>query len=444
MRTSNALTYGLSLGLVPAAVASDGSKDERIEALESEVAQLRATVSDLRATQAADQDRWLTEERAAQVRGIVQDVLADAETRASLLSQGMTAGWSDGHFMLGSADGNYLLEVSGQMDVRWVFNAQDDAPDGDDNQYGFELRRIKLAFEGHVLDPSWEYLIQGAFDREGGAFELEDATITKTFENGVAVTFGQFKLPFLREENMSSKRQLAVERSLVNEEFNQDRTKGIQVAYEADTWRALGAYGDGFNSDNTAFADNDVRYAFTGRGEYMFAGDWKQFRDFTSPQDSETAFMVGVAGHFQNGNGVGGLASQDRFTWTVDASLEMSGISVYGALIGNHLSDMGAVPDADQWGFVVQGGYYVAPEWEVFGRYEYGDLDAAGEEDLNIITAGVNYYINSHNLKWTTDIGFGLDPVSGGWSSTEGAGWRTDSADGDGQVVLRTQFQLLF
>ena len=55
--------------------------------------QLRARVADLESRLAAVEkgDNWLTEQRANEVRGLVRDVLADADTRASLLAQGMTA-----------------------------------------------------------------------------------------------------------------------------------------------------------------------------------------------------------------------------------------------------------------------------------------------------------------------------------------------------------------
>ena len=44
---------------------------------------------------------------------------------------------------------------------------------------------------------------------------LDEAYITKDMGNGMKVRMGQFKPPFMREELISSSRQLAVERSLV-------------------------------------------------------------------------------------------------------------------------------------------------------------------------------------------------------------------------------------
>ncbi len=40
-------------------------------------------------------------------------------------------------------------------------------------------------------------------------------------------------------------------------------------------------------------------------------------------------------------------------------------------------------------------------------------------------------------------MGFAFDEISSDWA-TGGAGWREDSPGEDGQVVLRSQFQLLF
>jgi hypothetical protein len=63
--------------------------------------------------------------------------------------------------------------------------------------------------------------------------------------------------------------------------------------------------------------------------------------------------------------------------------------------------------------------------------------------DLSILTIGVNRYYAKHDAKWTTDIGYGFDPVESFWA-TSGAGYLDDSPGDDGQIVVRTQFQLLF
>ncbi|MHC4828658.1 MAG: hypothetical protein ACYTEY_19075, partial [Planctomycetota bacterium] len=158
---------GLTASVAQGAVAEDARNAELIEALRAEVAELRSTVAEMRAEQSDD---WLTEQRADEIRGLVHDVLADADTRASLMQDGLTAGW-DGNFFLQSADGNWRLRLRGQVQVRYVWNVQDDALDGDDNEYGFEVRRAKIKFDGNIIDPTWQYVINLAADHDDRQFD---------------------------------------------------------------------------------------------------------------------------------------------------------------------------------------------------------------------------------------------------------------------------------
>ncbi len=60
-----------------------------------------------------------------------------------------------------------------------------------------------------------------------------------------------------------------------------------------------------------------------------------------------------------------------------------------------------------------------------------------------MITVGDNRYYVKQALKWTTDVGYGIDEISSDWA-TRSSGWREDSPGEDGQIVLRSQLQLLF
>ncbi len=435
---------------VGAAICAPAAGDEvqqlraTVQALQEQVKQLKASAAD---------DQWLTEHRASEIRALVHEVLADADTRASLLGSSITAGWDNG-FKIGSSDGNFLLKIGGQIQVRYVYNHSDESPDldGDQHRAGFEVRRSKIEFAGHVVDPSWTYKVKGAFDRSDGAFNLEDAVITKKLGGGWSVSVGQFKPPFLREELVSSSKQLAVDRSLVNEERNQDFAQGVTIAYAGDVLRASAMYHDGFGSDNTGWHLADTEFALTGRAEALLAGSWKQFDDFTSFRGDDFGFMIGAAAHYQKGEyGFAGAPpaplsgtftagmEETEFMWTVDASVEFGGANLFAAVVGRHLD----VADADRIGFVLQGGAFIVDDWELFGRYEWYDFDAPGVEDLSVVTVGVNKYFAKHALKWTTDLGYGINRVDPTFGST-GVGWRGDAAEADGQVVFRSQLQLLF
>jgi hypothetical protein len=420
---------------------------------DTEIDRLRTIVQDLQqqvdSLKAQNDDQWMTEKRAEEIRGLVHDVLADADTRASLLQSGAMAGY-DKNFFIGSADGNYLLKIAGQMQIRYVYNWQDEDGSEDTNRQGFENRRTKLRFFGHVVDPSWQYLVLGAFDRDGGSFVLDEAYITKDLENGSKIRFGQFKPPFLREELVSSSKQLAVERSLVNEEFNQDRVQGVEYSYTGDQFRVLVAYSDGFGpggagSDNTPWQTEDTEWgALTGRVEWMAMGsDWKAFDDFQGWKGGESVLLLGGAAHYQEGEfGTITPGETEFFGLTGDVTYKADGFGLYGAAVYRSLdNDLGL--DVDQFGFLIQGSYFLQDDWEIFARYEWADADTDGVEDLSVATAGVNRYWKKHDLKWQADVGFGFNEVASIWS-TSSAGWRTDPTDDDGQIVFRTQVQLLF
>lgn len=422
-----------ALSLTGASYAGTGADNQDLQA---RVKQLEAKLAQLEGQQSGN---WMSEQRAAEIRSLVNEVLADADTRSSLLAQDGGAGYNNG-FFLASGDGNFKLKLSGQMQFRYVLNMQDDSS-SDSTRSGFENRRTKLTFEGNVFDPSWGYHVTGAFDRDGGAFFLEDAYIKKSMDNGMALTMGQFKLPFLREELVSSKYQLAVDRSIMNEVYNQDRSQGVQLSWAGEQFRWAAAFSDGFGASNSSALAYDTEWAFTGRVEFLAAGGWDQFKDFTSWQGEDYGVMIGAAAHYQKEEyGTFMTDELELLTYTVDVSVEFGGANVFAAFVGRSLDDDNGT-DLDQYGVVVQGGVFLTEDFELFGRYEWSDFDIDGVEDLSVITVGVNKYWNKHGLKWTTDVGFGLDEVA---VSAEGVGWRFDPSDEDGQIVIRSQLQLLF
>ncbi len=453
MNTLLAPLVGLSAALIAGSAVGQTptqSTDEVIAELQKQVADLQ---SQLQTIQQTSGDAWLTEQRAEEIRSLVHDVLADADTRASLQSSGAVAGW-DKKFFLASSDGNFRLNVEGQVQARFVFNSIDDTPGVNDSggavtdstRYGFEMRRTKLVFSGHIVDPSWQYIIQGGFDRNtdttgSGDFRLEVAEIRRKLGEGWYVRAGQFKGPFLWEELVSSKRQLAVDRSLVNASHTQEYMQGIEAGWDGESFRGRVMVSDGFDLRNTSALSYDTEYAFMGRIEFLGGGTWKQFDDFTSWNGEEFAWKLGVAGAVDQAEfGTPAPAVKERiYRWTADAQVEGGGWNLYAAVVGRHMDNAGL----DDYGAIVQGGVFVVPdEWELFGRYEWAENDAV-TEDLNVITVGVNRYYAKHALKWTTDVGFGLDQVSDAFDSS-GAGWRSDVVGADGQVVVRSQFQLLF
>ena len=73
---------------------------QELEKVKNQNERMRDQIDVLRAETQQD---WMTEQRAEQIKELVQDVLADADTRASLMGNGLMAGWSDGFFLASQA-----------------------------------------------------------------------------------------------------------------------------------------------------------------------------------------------------------------------------------------------------------------------------------------------------------------------------------------------------
>ena len=426
-----------------------------------EVTELRAMVKDLQKQvdelKAEDEgDSWLTQGRAAEIKNLVQDVLADADTRASLLQSGALAGYDKG-FFLSSADGNFMLRISGQLQVRYVYNHRNDPPTfpppadpPDEHRSGFEIRRAKIMFKGHVFDPTWTYDMQFAADRNTGTVTLEDnGWIQKDFENGFKIKSGQMKAPYMLEEILSSTRMFAVERTLFNSFFTAGTVQGVNFIYDADRWRVQGMYYDGNRSANTGWQVPDTEWgAVGGRVEFLVIGDdWKQFQDYDGWRGQATGLMIGAATNYQKGEfGTAAIAYETgNFRFTVHVTCNFSGFTINGAFAYRNLvPNSAALVTADQFRFYAQGGVFLTDDLELYLRYEWADADmVAVPNDLSVGTIGVTKFFDKLNLKWQTDFGYGFDPVDVGFSQSS-AGWLPDSVNEDGQIVIRSQMQLLF
>ena len=392
------------VGLLAFTAVAASATAASVEATNDTNAQIAELKKELNELKSQNGDKWLTEERASQIRGVVQDVMTDADTRSSLQATAATSGYNNG-FFIASPDGNFKLQVNGQVQVRssyaWQTNSAWNASRQTINtntssglnsnatraQYGTEIRRAKLSFSGNVVDPSWQYKVTMAYLPAGSQVagspyntagansgngtnstaNLEDAYINKDMGNGMSLMMGQFKSPFLREELVSSANQLGVERSVVNQLFSTGWTDGIQFTAKNDSLMGMISFNNGGNNANFATQNmnstdgNYTQYAITGRVQWLAFGNWAQFNDMTSMRGGGQGLMLGAGFNWQHGgnqqsnaadfnsttgvvsyNGGVGSANTDAgfFTYTADASWDLGGANLYGAFFGNMTSSL--------------------------------------------------------------------------------------------------------
>ncbi|MBY0308453.1 MAG: OprO/OprP family phosphate-selective porin, partial [Phycisphaerales bacterium] len=286
-----------------------------------------------------------------EVRGMVSEMLADAQTRSSLLQGGGMAGY-DGGFVIGSADGNWKTRVNGLVQFRYIanFRDQDQIPaGGDDLTTGFQLRKIRMTFSGNAVNPNLTYFV--AFEtnnsRQGGATAIDidgdpttpndnfnipggsgewfvnDVWFAYNLGDGWKIRGGQYKVGWLKEELLSEKNTLAIERGVMNQAFSQGRSQGIGFVYESNDWKWMFDYTDGLNSANTDFdSPAEAEYSITARGEWKWAGDWRQLEDYTSKPGDANAGSVGFAGTWQR---QGSEPAATNNFWGVTADVQWEG-----------------------------------------------------------------------------------------------------------------------
>jgi len=380
----------------------------------------------------------LTAGAAAQVtldqsRAYTSELVADASGRTSALAR---------------QGGDFTVNVHGYEQFRYNWNNREDDGLEDDSAVGFQNARTRLNFSGNVGNENWGYFIQfGVDDIESGGAFLEDAYITFKMGNGWQWKIGQFKLPGTREDLVGDQYQLFADRSVVNSTLSLGRGQGVQLSYEADNFRFYGAFSDGANTLNTDFTSmSEADWALTGRGEFKWAGNWRQFNDFTSFQNSDFAGMVGVAAHWQSGGDTFNTIDQDLWSLTADVSVEGNGWNAFAALIFAN-SDPGVGDDVQTWSFQIQGGVFVAPQWEIIAGYDVviPDDDLPNDDNFNTLRLGSNFYFipESHAAKVTVDLSWFLDTQG---DSIVPASTRTGllSSGDDSQWNLRGQVQLGF
>ena len=452
--------FGLVAGTTALAIAGSafGGAESNNDAL-SQIAELKQELAQLKQENSQD---WLTEQRSAEIRGIVQDVLADADTRTSLQSSGAMAGYNNG-FFLASPDGNFSLKVGGQVQIRWTMNSAKEQ----NTDWGFENRRTKLDFQGNVFSKDWTYRVRAAFNQGApnpggaadGAAAIDFAYIEKSMDNGMSIRVGQFNAPWMREVIVDSAYQLAAERSILSQLFGQGYSQGAQFTYAMDNMRFMGGAFDGiggqnnfsagqYNSQNTNWDNSSTNYAFAGRADFKISGDWSQFDDFSSFKGEEAGMMAGVAVVYERGNWNSGNNGVKEFGVTGDFTWDFGGASLFASAVWVNSDDPNVSDTANPWGVSVQGGYFVTEEAELFARYEYIDFDTPGGGDTskyNGFTLGANYFF-AKGVKATVDFTYNMKGLNGanGAAALNGAGLRTDAVGEDGQWALRAQLQLLF
>ena len=323
---------------------------QRIDGLERRNKALEGQVTELKALEG---EKWLSQERADQIRSIVADVISDSEQRASLRQDAMTAGWNDG-FFLASPDGRFKLQVSGLIQPRFMwshirnnyFQGYDlntgeqlwstpfVVPDTIEDRYGFDSNYNELCFKGHIFSPAVEFMVRTNVSLNtssmvgqptnnytsvpnlgsgSGSLYLLDAWARIAFSDNWSMRFGQYRSPYAREQLITEANQMAVNRSTVVRNFGLWYTQGIEFQYQGDDFRWNLSVDDGGSSLiageqlqlvggqplDAPWYSQQVSWSVTSRLEWKLYGAWQDFTKMTSAPGEQQGLLMGLAYHTQ-------------------------------------------------------------------------------------------------------------------------------------------------
>lgn len=343
------------------------------------------------------------------------------------------------------ASGEAKLYFGGFIQSRFSLNSRNDVVDPEqDLTTGFSTRRVRMGMQGD-LNKQLSFKIEG--DGAPDEFKILDAYGRWTFDGGSRMRWGQFKIPLLKEELISDTQQQFVEKTNANAVFTQDRSQGIDFQWNDDSIRLTGAFSDGIKTLNTSFDSTaEADYALTGRVEYKWAGDWKNFDSFTSFRGGKYAGYVGGAVHFQDGGETGGTTDTQVLEYTIDTMAKGDGWNVFAAFIGRRTET--TATEFDDFAFILQGGTMVTNDVELFARYNFisPDDDRANGADFSEATIGATHFIipESHAAKLVTDLTWALDDQAGSSSIVRPSAANAFLAAPDDQIYARVQFQIVF
>ena len=464
----------------PAAVFNQlGALNRQLDSAEAANNAIRMELQEAKAN--LNNDQWMNQERAASIALLIEDVLADSDARANLQGNGAMMGWSDG-FHLSSSDGQFSFQLGGliqsQTMTRWQGVEPDGLADYDQWRWGFGMSRAQLSFSGNAYGQGLEYYIEmgwGSADPynlngQGAVMSprMWEAWLKFKLNSEMEIKIGQFNLPFTREALIRAPYQMAVFPTVIEYRMGLESTAAVEFDWKTKDKKFALSISNGSPAILQApiwgaidpvppwsALERDTLYAVTMRHEWKLLGNWEQFNQFTSPPGSERGIMIGLAGHRQNWESVSsdinvGFPEGTFWGITGDITMQFDGASLFASIIYERINNFRVDPSAltslssEFSSFVVQGSTYITNQSEIFTRWESGGPknEDLGGDKLQILTVGMNHYLDGQDMKITADLGFSFGEVSLLMDNPE-TGWVADS-ERRNQMIFRTQLQLMF
>lgn len=317
-------------------------------------------------------------------------------------------------FVAMPASAEMTLSLGGRIQADYVYYDEDNIDMGS----GTEIRRTRLFASGDIAD-DWKYKAQYEF--AGNGTEIKDVYIQYTGWDFGKITVGQFKQEQGLDVLTSSKYQTFMEPSGFLAALAPVRRIGIGLSGDSDTFHyAASLFGDEEGSDGDQTESVGVNGRLTWAPTF---GDNHQLHfgasaNWQKPDSDDEIRVRARPGTHKTSTRLVDTGTIDQVDDIVTFGFESAWVGGPFSLQGEWMQqtvnrDVGDEPDLT--GFYVYGSWFVTGEsraykggkfgrtkatnaWELALRYSNMDLEdgsiLGGEQD--IITVGVNYYVNPY------------------------------------------------
>ncbi len=312
------------------------------------------------------------------------------------------------------------VEILNRAQFRWTDTMPDDSvrlggTDAPGDAKGqFRIRRAKTEISGWVWKKELTYELQLSWaGPEPGASTqtpLEDLVLSwdASKDGTFKVTFGQFKVPFGRQEMTSSGRQQFCDRDLLSFEFTRGRDIGVQL--EGRLAKGKLEYAAGIFNGNPASRlgnDND-EYQYNARVVFQ---PWGRVGYAEGDFESKDRPLLAVAAQFEHNDQRGAASSIDPITELktvilgADVVFKYKGFSAFAEYFGRERQPASG-PSFSSPGWHAQAGYFLKRHvLEAALRYAHWDPSDETRDDEQVERGiALNYFFRKHGLKLQCDF----------------------------------------
>ena len=333
-----------------------------------------------------------------------------------------------------SKDSLFLMNLRFRMQSRLGFTSES----GDDlsvARVDARIRRLRLRFDGFVLNRDFQYYIQLSFSRAD--MDLESGYVAQTIRDAMVyyhlnkrfyIGFGQSKLPGNRERVISSGNLQFADRSIANALYTLDRDFGVFGYYTIPVGpqevQLKGAYTTG---DGRGASPGDPGMCYTGRVEWLPFGKFTKNGDYSEGDlEFEPSPKLSLAGGYsfndrayRTGGQLGAelYDSRDIGTFIADMMLKYQGWGVMAEYFDRSSGEDPITTSEDGELRAVQVGTGMnvhlsklfPSKYEMALRYSQVDPDEALNDlapTLEELLIGSTKYLNGHRIKLQLYAGY--------------------------------------